>query len=283
MAAGRAATLGLVSNEAAAITKGLLRTMLFTKFKVVASILLPVGLMGFAAGAVAQRGPGASPGAKSTSGDPIAKPSTERPLAKADPVDPTPVVVDPALAKAVEGRIVRASIVSKDSMVLAYLPDWAYGNLDNIALTNANGGVRTIVAWPRIPAEQTGLPNRRFVLAFYSRRTVASPKVGPILAFEVDDDWGERTSWKTQPDYAVEPAATFSFQPGEGWKLFDVTPLVRARLKNDRPDRGIILRFLSEDLRADGKWSGYEMVSREGEGEWLGRRPQFLVVEPSKK
>ena len=47
---------------------------------------------------------------------------------------------------------------------------------------------------------------------------------------------------------------TYKFEPGEGWKLFDVTPLVRAQAKAGRKGHGILLRFLSEDVKGRN-WS----------------------------
>ena len=126
------------------------------------------------------------------------------------------------------------------------------------------------------------MPDRRFLLALYARKTTARGKVGPILAFEVGDDWPERSSWKTHPDYAAEPSATFPFEPGEGWKLFDVTAIVRSRSQSGQTGRGVVLRFLREDLKGDGQWSGYQLVSREGQAEWAARRPRLLVVTLSK-
>ncbi len=49
------------------------------------------------------------------------------------------------------------------------------------------------------------------------------------------------TSWKTRPRYDPEPAATYKFEPGDGWKLFDITPLIRAQAKAGRPSHGILL------------------------------------------
>ena len=43
-----------------------------------------------------------------------------------------------------------------------------------------------------------------------------------------------------------------------------------------------MLRFLHEDRR-DGKWSGYQFVSREGAGNRAGKHPRLLVVERPKR
>ena len=132
------------------------------------------------------------------------------------------------------------------------------------------------------PAE-AGLPGRQYLVALYSRKTTSREPAGPILAFRLLGDWPERTSWKTLPAYDPEPAATFKFVPGDGWKLFDITSMARAQAKGEQKGHGLLLRFQSEDGSGPKEnWSGYAFVSREGAGEWSDRRPMLLVVEPSK-
>jgi len=190
---------------------------------------------------------------------------------------------DDQLAALVQGRIVRSTAITKDCMVLSYLPDWAYGNVDNIGVANNDGGVRTLLSWPDIDSEG-GSADLHYVIAFYSRKTTAGGTAGPILAFELRESWTERTSWQTLPDYDPEPAASFKFSPGDGWKLFDLTAVVQAQAKSGRKNHGVLLRFLSEDRTGKkDNWSGYAFVSREGKGEWAGRTPLFLVVKPAQK
>jgi hypothetical protein len=192
--------------------------------------------------------------------------------------------IDEALVRSVDGRIMKALPITKDCMVLSYLPDWAHGEVDNIGIANNDGGVRTLLNWQPIPLQVAGSTGRRFVLALYSRKTTAAAKTGPILAFEISDDWPERTSWTSQPDYAPEPACTFQFVPEDGWKLFDITSLVRSQAQGAVGKHGVLLRWLSEDRSGQKRdWSGYQFVSREGPGEWVGRRPLLLVVEPTKR
>jgi hypothetical protein len=116
-------------------------------------------------------------------------------------------------------------------MVLAYLPDWAHGDVDNIGVANNDGGVRTLLDWPEVSLQEAGSSDRKYLVALYSRKTTSHGPAGPIHAFRLLKDWPERTSWKTQPTYDPEPSATFKFVPGEGWKLFDITPVIRARAK----------------------------------------------------
>jgi hypothetical protein len=166
-------------------------------------------------------------------------------------------------------------------MILAYLPNQNLGHVDNFGLANNDGGVRALIAWPSIPRDEAAAPDRRFLIATYSRKTTSHPPTGPIHAFELLESWRELNSWKIQPRYDPEPAATYRFEPGEGWKLFDVTSMVRAQAQAGRDGHGLLLRFLSEDVRGPD-WSGYELVSREGAGEWTNRRPLLLVVKASK-
>ncbi len=190
--------------------------------------------------------------------------------------------VDPDLAKIAPGPIDRALPLSKDCLILAYLPTQNLGGVNNFALANNDGGCRCLIAWPNIPRDEAASPDRRYVVALYSRKTTSQPPAGPIHAFELLESWNEFSSWKLQPRYNPEPAATYKFQPGDGWKLFDITPLVRDQAKAGRNSHGILLRFLSEDFSGQREnWSGYDFVSREGAGEWVSRRPVLLVVKKS--
>jgi hypothetical protein len=169
-------------------------------------------------------------------------------------------------------------------MVLSYIPGWNFGHVDNIGIGNNGGGVRTLIDWPEIPPDEAGSADRRFLIALYSRQTISHPPAGPIHAFEILEEWPEPTSWMTQPRYAPEPAARYEFEPGEGWKLFDVTPLVRAQARARRRSHGAVFRFRSEDFSGGPKetFSDYKLVSREGAGEWANRRPLLLVVTAAK-
>jgi hypothetical protein len=160
--------------------------------------------------------------------------------------------------------------------------------------------VRTYMDWAAVPPQEVNAPNRRFLLAVFSDKTTTatvttgaatangrtgaaattSGKTGSILAFGVTEEWPERTSWKTQPSYEPEAAATFKFEPGDGWKLFDLTPLIQTQAKAGKPGHGVVLRFLNEERKQD--WSGYQIVSREGEGARKSVHPRLLIIEPKK-
>jgi hypothetical protein len=289
--------------------------MWFPSLKTVAAVLMAVGLLAAGAAWLPQRGAAAQlqvelpdlADAAETAALPPPGPApktvfaAEMEAAVALPQDPgstrpkpvragerssTPSLsVSSDLVKCVPAPIVRAIPVSKDCMILSYIADWAHGNVDNIGVANNDGGVRTLIDWPEIPPDQATASDRRFLLALYSRETMAHPPAGPIHAFAISEDWPELTSWKTQPAYDPEPAATYPFQSGPGWKLFDVTPIVRDQAKAGRKGHGILLRFRSENFHGERQsdWSGYQFVSREGTDEWARRRPVLLVVESSKQ
>lgn len=188
------------------------------------------------------------------------------------------------LDKAVPGKVLRALPVTKDCMVLSYLPHWGYGELNNLAVANNDGGVRTLLAWPAISPKEAKQPNLKFLLALYSRKTTSKPPAGVIQAHELLEDWPERTSWEKLPRFSNKSVATFKFIPGDGWKLFDVTSFVRALAKDESKTHGVILRFTEENRSGDAQdWSGYNFVSREGLGKWENRRPLLLVVDSSQK
>ena len=107
--------------------------------------------------------------------------------------------VNPDLARLAPGPIIRAISISKDCMVLSYLPDWNFGNLDNIGIGNNDGGVRTLIDWPAISPDEANSADRRYLIAFYSRRTISHPPASAIQVYEILDEWPEVTSWKTQP------------------------------------------------------------------------------------
>jgi hypothetical protein len=195
------------------------------------------------------------------------------------PQAPSADVTTKQLQDKVPGQIVESIPVSQDSMVLAYLPDWSHGNVDNIAVANNDGGVRTLIAWKRLPAKAISAGNRRFFLAVYSRKTTLVDGAGRIQVCPITQKWPELTSWKNQPqiDESAD-AISVDFAPGNGWKVFDVTPLVTKKTTANR--FGVMLKFLEESQSGQKQnWSGYEFASREGLGEWEGLRPRLLVVE----
>jgi RNA polymerase sigma factor (sigma-70 family) len=303
---------GSVSVTACGIAQGVLSTMWFTSLKVMAVMFLAITLAVIGSAALLQRTAEAQPqpggsGPKVAAG--IAAPAQEFALSLPLSAGPAPALassplqdpstgrsrprqrrgqdaapigdVDPELAKRVPGPIVRAIPVSKDCMILAYLPNQNLGHVDNFGLANNGGGVRALLDWPMLPPDEAAAPDRRFLIAVYSRNTTSNPPAGPIHAFELLDSWREMTWWSQQPRYDPEPVATYKFEPGEGWKLFDVTPLVQVQAKTGRNKNGVLLRFLSEDS-SGSSFSGYDLVSREGTGKWANRHPLLLVVKAAR-
>ncbi len=271
-----------VTSTAHALAHGVLSTMRFHTLKAyaVAVVLaaIGVGLTAAAAGTFRRRAAGPEAGAPPAPQQPReARRKSGQKAAEAR----SGAAIDRDLARLVVGTIVRTSPVNRDCMILAYLPDQNVGHVDNFAMGNNGGGVRMLIGWTPLPEDDVTSPENRFVLALYSRKTTSHPPAGKILGFELLDDWHEMNSWNRQPRYNPEPFANYAFEPGDGWKLFDVTPMVREQARDGRKNHGILLRFLSEDVRGPD-WSGYEIVSREGAGEWAGRRPVLLVVRDAK-
>jgi RNA polymerase sigma factor (sigma-70 family) len=295
---------GAVSSTARALADGVLSTMWLPSLKnvaIAAALAVGLGLTAGAAGVLGRPAAEVSPAPTPARAPvPAPAPSTD-PRPEAEPASPLPQesgerrskssggarkpgqspAVDPDLARRAPGPIIRALPVSKDSTILSYLPETNLGHVDNFALQNVGGGVRVLIDWPALLADEVAAPDRRFVLALYSKKTTSNPPAGRIHAFEVLHDWPEIISWSRRPQYDPEPFATYAFEPGDGWKLFDVTALMRDQAKERRKGHGILLRFLSEDSN-DSNSSGYDLVSREGAGEWAGRRPVLLVVKDTK-
>ena len=295
------ATGGAVSSTAQTIARGVLSTMWISSFKTVAATLVAISLTVVGTVALTQHAAVAQPRIEAASiaasrPEPVSATPAEPSPAPAAPLPqeagtgetksakrngsrPTqPAAVNPELAKRAPGPILRAVPVSKDCMILAYLPNQNLGHVNNFGLGNNGGGVRVLVGWGAIPQHEAAASDRQFLIALYSRKTTSNPPTGPIHAFEILDNWREMAHWSQIPRYDPEPIGTYKFEPGDGWKLFDITPLVRAEFRTQRESHGILLRFLSEDVTGPN-WSGYKLVSREGAGEWANRRPLLLVVK----
>lgn len=205
-------------------------------------------------------------------------------------------VVDEGLALVVQGSIQKIFPVEKDTMILKYIPDWNRGDVDNIAIANNDGGVRTLIGWDKVFSGEDKHPEFRFMLALYSRKTDdrfssnTLARKGAICASAITARWDERDSWKNQPPIEAEPTACFDFVPGVGWKLFDVTPIVRKQIEAGKPYYGVMLHFNKEDYSGNKQdWSGYQFVSREGidnktgdpaAGPWANKHPVLLIVKP---
>lgn len=181
------------------------------------------------------------------------------------------------LPEDIADNLIQTIPIDKDSMILSYIPQWAHGNVDNIAVANNGGGVRILLDWPEIDPALLSDDGVRILLAMYSRKTTLAEPAGTIGIHEITEPWDELTSWDTQPSASASPLSSASFEPGDGWKFFDVTDIVR-RKAPESGAHGIMLHFEKED-RASGDWSGYAFVSREGHALWKGSRPALLVLK----
>ena len=182
---------------------------------------------------------------------------------------------DPDLLKQIKRQVIATVPIAKDQMILAYMPDWGHGRVDNIAVANNQGGVRTMLDWGKLDPK---FAEAQFILACYSRETHDGKEPSKLGAYEIVEDFSEQTPWTRQPKTGAEPAQKFSLEPGTGWKLFDVTSIAQAQIKQARPIHGVMLRFETEDKSPDD-WAGYAFVSREGAGEWARQHPVLLVVK----
>jgi RNA polymerase sigma factor (sigma-70 family) len=284
---GRALT-GLVPGSVITLMKGVSPLIFAAKWKLTTALVLAVlSVLGAGSVVLAWQKPGDR--------DLIVEPSP-----KLQKSAQTGKVEDPSLARLVDGTIVRSDEVLKDCMILSYLPDWNFGNVDNIGFEGHDGGVRTLVNWPDLTPSEARSKDLRFYLAFYARKSVenANParkavqqrmpktalqpvKPGTIAALAISGDWRETTSWKTRPLAEPDTVGIYQFEPGDGWKVFDVTSFVRA--SEGRMRYGLMFRYINEERPGDDDWTGYQIVSREGVGEWADKRPRFLVVDSSRK
>ncbi len=135
-----------------------------------------------------------------------------------------------------------------------------------------NGGVRTLIGLPELKAEDVAPEGRRFMLALYSRKTTEGDGASPIEAVELTSGWAESTSWDNAPDAAPSPFASAVLAPGEGWKLFDVTPLIRKWTSAGTNGRGLMLRFAPRGTSARAATGrSYQFRQPRGRGRPDGR------------
>lgn len=200
-----------------------------------------------------------------------------------------------SLSRKFKERLVRVLPMKQDCMVLAYMRKWNHGHVDNIAVSNHAGGVRTLLEWENIERDLALNENYRFLLAMHARRTTAGESPGNLMIRELAEVWHEESSFATQPvERADGITVRREFKTGRGWQLFDITPIARHRVKQDTRHFGVVLRFEDElpggkdesgnfSARVSDDWSGYSFVSREGDGPWTAYRPVILVVEKDAK
>jgi hypothetical protein len=188
------------------------------------------------------------------------------------------------IKKLVEGRIKRTIDVTQDAMVLAYLPQWRHGDLDNIAVANNDGGVRTLMCWESPTKEEVAEAGLQFWLLLYVRKSHLQKDAPMMHLHEVEEPWLEAIGWTQQPRFRLQPTIEVPLSPGTGWKAINVTRFIRDRSETPSASHGVVLRFKDEDRQAKrNDWSGYQFVSREGIGQWERCRPVLLVVDPAQQ
>ncbi len=187
------------------------------------------------------------------------------------------VSMEPSLANLLGGRPIRALPVEKDVMVISYLPGWGRGDVDNLAVGNYDGGVRALIGLPEVPRFDRDDPGVRFVLAVYCRKIKDAPGTsGTLQVRSISGEWGEQTSWTSQPPASDVPISTHPFEPTVGWKTFDVTGAIRDP-KADGRRAGVLLRFEDESRKEPHRLE-YDFASRES----AEHRPILMVVEDPK-
>jgi len=280
-----------LSVHASTLAKGVLKSMFLHQLRTALFIALGLAVLSASLGLFTSLAakPSQKPDAAAAapgSASPIvlnAYAVQKRPENPGDHVSKTSLRLDPELARLATGAVAGTAPVMKDCMVLSYIPGWDHGEVDNIGIGNYDGGFRTLIKWQPIDPNLAKFENHRFLLALYARKTISAQPPGPILAFTILEDWPERTPWTNQPAIELEPAGSFKFADGEGWKVFDITPIVRTQARLGAKNHGVMLRFLHEDRSSQGpKKSEYDFVSREGAGEFQKKRPVVLIVKPGK-
>ena len=188
---------------------------------------------------------------------------------------PPKMVIDDHLKDAVDAKIIKAYPVNKDSLIMAYLPEWSNSRTDHLSVADCYGGARALFDWPQIEQKYLENPKYHLVLALYSRQTTYNPPFTKLRAYEILENWPEITSWQREPQTAESYFAEFELTDGNDWKFFDVTSLLRRQANTGRENHGIKLRFAQEN---NPQWSGYKFVSRESKPDLVHLRPKLLVI-----
>jgi len=191
----------------------------------------------------------------------------------------------------VAGRVIRTVPIEYEDNVRTADARWSFGyeRGHTIVANHDNKPPWALLKWADIPKSETESPTRRFVLALYSYETTSGTlPPSQILVHEVTNDWSNKDSL----EWSRQPVGRFDFEPGVGWKMFDVTSLVRAQARENRPNYGVLMRFEREDASAGGdrqQYSIYKFVNREltpGLSRYYGGQalyyPRLLLVEPKK-
>ena len=108
---------------------------------------------------------------------------------------------------------------------------------------------------PIVPADEAASQTRRFVLAMHATGT-SDTEANCLQMHEVLGDWdgkGKSTA-EVPPKVSDEVVAEYGFETDPGWKLFDVTRLVRRRAKRGGEAFGVMLRFADPEEPARYKF-----------------------------
>jgi hypothetical protein len=141
-----------------------------------------------------------------------------------------------------------------------------------VEIQNDSGGSRMLFDWSPISAEDLKGDNRKFMLALYQRQAVGAALTLKIGAYEIKAEWKEPT-WKDQPAVAEKPFAEFEIKPDAGWRIFDITPLIRSYQQSGKPGFGVEFRALDENATAALRY-GFEVQENSD------AYPILLAIDP---
>lgn len=131
--------------------------------------------------------------------------------------------------------------VTRDTLLISYLADGAYSAHQQLSV-NLNDQNRVLLAFD-LPSDVDMQALKHAELQLEMRQS-GVPVVEPfqLAAYAIAGEWGDDTSWKTQPAADPQPVATVEVSPSPGPVRVDVTEVVRAWAGGQRPNHGLMLK-----------------------------------------
>lgn len=143
------------------------------------------------------------------------------------------------------GEKTRQIPVSKDAMVLSYLPDRSFPTHPHLSIQLSDEN-RTLLSFD-LPRVQEGSKLDRAELSLDMKNSQV-PVVAPfdLAIHAVTQPWDERTiAWKNQPSFTEDPETVVKVDPRSGMLRLDVTNLVLAWMEERLPNNGMMLKVSS--------------------------------------
>jgi len=185
------------------------------------------------------------------------------------------------LAAAGYGAVLRTLPITKTGAVEP-LPNGRWKRTETgeyFVVFSGSNSAGFLCQWPTIPPDEGESPERRFVLALHANKATGST-ANHLQLHEVLEDWDGAEAEDLQ--ISAEPVGTYDFKPGSGWKLFDVTNVVQARIERGDDDFGVTLRLADSSLipkGADRTHGRYYFSTQLAQRARAPFRPVLLVVE----